>query len=524
MIKLKKQVENKPAEPSLEKKSFDRSERRNLQILNLFRLLVGMFFFLLANSSIFRAFYPSDQQHHLMMMVSVFYLVCSIIVFIISYLSNRDDASLISKFTFIIDLFVMTYVIYASNGINYGLAILPVLVIGSSAILFERTLYILLMPVLASVLLWGLPVMIDFDGGSSTQYAAKLFYTLAYFLIALLGARQSSSHSRVLKLYRTQRKTISGLGSLNQIIIEKLSSGVVIYKKDYVVLDANQTAKDLLSIRKGKKIDKQTIDLLKSGKQTHVYQTEQGNTLYLRPIEIDPDENFNLLFIEDSSFLKKAAQQISLASLGQMSSSIAHEIRNPLASINTAAELLQESEGLAEEDKQIAQIITNNVKRANSIIEDILQISRRSSAKPQKLLLKALLKEVKQDAVTQIKVDPEHIIINNFDSTTKVNFDPNHIKQILWNLTSNALRHGEDGKLTIEAKDHHLDFMNRGKPFDQHKTKNLFEPFFTTHNRGTGLGLYVCRELCHDNHAKLTYLYDEPHHVFRLTFNLSNKV
>lgn len=511
----------KPLEP---KKQLDRSERRNLQILNLFRLLVGVFFFLVANSNVFGALYPSEQRHHLMMLVSVFYLVCSIIVFAISYLASRDDATRISKFTFVIDLFVMTYMIYASNGISYGLAILPVLVIGSSAILFERTMHILIMPILAALLLWGLPAVIDFGGATTAQYSGKILYTLAYFLIALLGARQSSSHNYTLKLYRAQRKTISGLGSLNQVIIEKLSSGVVIYKKNYSIIDVNQTAKDLLAIKKGGKFDAKVIKLLKTGKQNHVFQTEHGNTLYLRPIEIDPDENFNLLFIEDSSFLNKAAQQISLASLGQMSSSIAHEIRNPLASINTAAELLQESSGLAEEDKQITQIITNNVKRANSIIEDILQLSKRSTAKPKKLLLKALLEEAKSDAVMQTQAMPEHIVIELADGKTQINFDPNHIKQILWNLTSNALRHGKDGKLIVKAEGNHIDFMNRGEAFDQHTGKNIFEPFFTTHNRGTGLGLYVCRELCHDNHAKLTYLYDEPYHVFRLTFNLSNKV
>jgi two-component system sensor histidine kinase PilS (NtrC family) len=241
--------------------------------------------------------------------------------------------------------------------------------------------------------------------------------------------------------------------------------------------------------------------------------------LYIRKASVTEEQNFGVLFIEDSSFLKKAAQQLNLASLGKLSSSIAHEIRNPLAAISTAAELLVESPDLKGQDKQISEIIVNQTRRANHIIEDILQMSRRKTANPQELNISEQLREVKQQLIDEVSVDSKNVQIIAAKTAT-ISFDPDHFKQVIWNLASNALKHGENNELTMVVHDNVLDFKNQGSAFDDKKIQNLFEPFFTTHNRGTGLGLHICRQLCHDNHATLDYLYINGQHVFRLEFNL----
>ncbi len=506
---------------SNDQQQFKRLERRNLQILNLFRLFVALFYFALLNNDNISSHYNTDTLHHLTSPTVIFYLVCAALVAIISYVSNQVDATKVSKFTLFIDSFVMIYLAYSTNGISQGMAILPVLVVGSSSILYRRASNILLAPSLASILLWTMPDWIDFPALVDITQSSKLLHILAYFVIALLGIRQSMSYTKTLAMYRAQRKTISGLENLNQIIIEKLSQGVVIYQQDHVIVHANQNGKELLNLEDRIFLPDSVINALKKGQDGHIYQNSQGITLYLRPALISEEHNLHLLFVEDSSFLKKAAQQLNLASLGKMSSSIAHEIRNPLAAINTASELLMESPDLKKQDKEISQIIVNNVNRANAIIEDVLQMSRRPTAKPKDLLIKALLEEVKSDLVIQKIAGIQQIEIELDQVNKTINFDPNHIKQVLWNLASNAIKHGEDGLIKIRVKDQHIDFMNKGQPFDEEKENNLFEPFYTTHSRGTGLGLHICRELCHDNHAKLNYLYDEPYHLFRLTFNLS---
>lgn len=504
-----------------DKIKFHKLERRNLQILNLFRLFVALYFFALAHNSSFNSFQEVATFHHNVNLTVAFYIVCALMVAVISYVSSQVDATRISKFTLFVDLFVMIYMAYATNGISQGLAILPVLVIGSSSILYRRAANILLAPTLASILLLTMPSLVSFTNLDDITQSSKLLHILAYFVIALLGIRQSMSYTSTLSMYRAQSKTISGLENLNQIIIEKLSQGVIIYQNDHVIVHANQTAKELLNIDDDIFLPQDVIEVIENNADGQVYQNADNNNLYLRPALIDEEQNIHLLFIEDSSFLKKAAQQLNLASLGKMSSSIAHEIRNPLAAINTASELLIESPDLNEQDKEISQIIVNNVLRANSIIEDILQMSRRSTSEAKDLLIKALLEEIKSDMVMQKQATITEIEIALDDTEKTINFDPKHIKQVLWNLTTNALKHGEDGILKIKVKDQHIDFMNKGQAFEEDKVNNLFEPFFTTHSRGTGLGLHICRELCHDNHAKLNYLYDEPYHMFRLTFNLS---
>ena len=428
-----------------DKDKFNRMERRNLQILNLFRLFVALFFFALAHNNSFNSFYDISTFHANVNITVAFYFVCALMVAIISYVSSQVDATRISKFTLFIDLFVMIFMAYATNGISQGLAILPVLVIGSSSILYRRPANILLAPTLATLLLWLMPTWIEFQHLDDISQASKLLHNLAYFVIALLGIRQSMSYTSTLSMYQAQRKTISGLENLNQIIIEKLSQGVVIYQNDNVIVHANQAAKELLELNGGIFLPSDVIEVIENNADGQVYQNPNGNNLYLRPALIDETQNIHLLFIEDSSFLKKAAQQLNLASLGKMSSSIAHEIRNPLAAINTASELLLESPDLNEQDKEISQIIVNNVLRANSIIEDVLQMSTRSTADPKDLLIKALLEEVKSDMVMQKQASITQVEIE-LDNTDKIiNFDPMHIKQVLWNLTSNALKHGEDG-------------------------------------------------------------------------------
>jgi two-component system sensor histidine kinase PilS (NtrC family) len=320
-------------------------------------------------------------------------------------------------------------------------------------------------------------------------------------------------------MYRSQRKTISGLEDMNQIIIEKLTNGVIVFQQDHVILHANESAKKLLGIDEIIFFPDEILQYIKSDKDGMVYHANNGMDLYIRKASVTEEQNFGVLFIEDSSFLKKAAQQLNLASLGKLSSSIAHEIRNPLAAISTAAELLVESPDLKGQDKQISEIIVNQTRRANHIIEDILQMSRRKTANPQELNISEQLREVKQQLIDEVSVDSKNVQIIAAKTAT-ISFDPDHFKQVIWNLASNALKHGENNELTMVVHDNVLDFKNQGSAFDDKKIQNLFEPFFTTHNRGTGLGLHICRQLCHDNHATLDYLYINGQHVFRLEFNL----
>jgi two-component system sensor histidine kinase PilS (NtrC family) len=494
-------------------------EQKNLRYLNLFRLFTSLFFFMLLHNEWAANFYPTTQFHHLTRDLVDVYLILSIAIMLITYVSQQDNVIKVSKLTLFLDLVVLIYLAYATNGFSQGIAVLPVLAIGSAAILYRRPLYILLAPTSAALLLWLLPLWFDFSNQETVTNSSKLLHALGYYVIALLGIRQSISYTSTLQMYKSQRKTISGLENMNQVIIEKLSNGVIVYQNDHVILHANAAAKKLLGMDDIIFFPDEIATYINSGKEGAVYNAPNGMDLYLRKASVTEEKNFGVLFIEDSSFLKKAAQQLNLASLGKLSSSIAHEIRNPLAAISTAAELLVESPDLKDQDKQISEIIVNQTRRANHIIEDILEMSKRRTATPQTLDIYEYLDQAKQQLIDQGLAENKQIqLIINKGIT--IEFDPDHFKQVLWNLTSNAIKHGTDNELQVIARDQTIEFRNNGEAFDEKKIQNLFEPFFTTHNRGTGLGLHICRQLCHDNHATLDYFHLNNQHVFRLEFNL----
>jgi len=495
-------------------------EKKNLRYLNLFRFFASLFFFMLLNNQWVADFYPATEFHPATGDLVDIYLLLSIALMIITYVSQHDVVIKVSKLTLFIDLIVLIFMAYATNGFSQGIAVLPVLAIGSAAILYRKPVYILLAPTSASILLWLFPLAFDFSHQEVVSDSSKLLHALGYYIIALLGLRQSISYTSTLQMYTSQRKTISGLENMNQTIIEKLSNGVIVYQNDHVILHANESAKKLLGMDDIIFFPEEIETYINSGKEGAVYKAPNGLDLYLRLASVTEEKNFGVLFIEDSSFLKKAAQQLNLASLGKLSSSIAHEIRNPLAAISTAAELLTESPDLKDQDKQISEIIVNQTRRANHIIEDILEMSKRRTAQPQSLNLAEQLSITKQQLIDQDLATNKQVQIIAAKNI-QIEFDPEHFKQVAWNLASNAIKHGHDNEVQIIVREQTIEFRNSGEAFDENKVQNLFEPFFTTHNRGTGLGLHICRQLCHDNHATLDYLHINNQHIFRIEFNLA---
>jgi two-component system sensor histidine kinase PilS (NtrC family) len=218
-----------------------------------------------------------------------------------------------------------------------------------------------------------------------------------------------------------------------------------------------------------------------------------------------------LIFLEDLSALAQQAQQLKLASLGRLTASIAHEVRNPLGAISHAAQLLAENKALSAKDVRLIEIINAQSHRVNEIIENVLQLSRRESSHIQVLMLKPWLAgfvyELKQsypEAEIELDVQPADM---------RVRVDPLHLRQILYNLCQNGLRYSkaQTGKASLMLRGRMfdstpvLDTMDYGPGIPPDKVEQIFEPFFTTEPHGTGLGLYISRELCEGNQARLSY-------------------
>lgn len=244
-------------------------------------------------------------------------------------------------------------------------------------------------------------------------------------------------------------------------------------------------------------------------------RTPESKTLLPKIISIGHDfDTETLLFVEDFTPVTEAAQTLKLNSLGKLTASIAHEIRNPLTAISHAAQLLEDTAADPAELGTLRDIVINNTHRVNEIIENILQLSRREGPKKEPLdlleWLRLFLHEYEQGqanegCVTLLAEAPVGVI----------EFDPGNLRRVLTNLLDNGIRHaGEQTgsfRVTLSlAEDRvrnkiHMDVIDQGAGVPEDLRERLFEPFFTTSSQGSGLGLYLCRELCDSNGAILTY-------------------
>lgn len=332
------------------------------------------------------------------------------------------------------------------------------------------------------------------------------------------------------------------VAELNQGIIRHLQNGVIVTDTSGQIQLINDTAREWLgtpNAASGSMLDQVSRPLAKALER---WLHEGGNEAFpFRPAEHRPEliPRFTrlsgrqaantLILLEDSEQTATQLQQIKLAALGRLTAGIAHEIRNPLTSISHAAQLLEESTSTNTSDRRLAQIVHDNVKRANRIISDVLDLARRDRVKPERLVLVSWLEAFREEFLRGVdgpapewhqQVEPADLMVL---------FDAHQLRQVLWNLCANACQHGvhpgETPRIELRAgqETHHLrpflEVRDSGPGIAPDSAFRLFEPFFTTRAKGTGLGLYLARELCEANRAHLQYLPTTGSGCcFRLTF------
>ena len=236
-----------------------------------------------------------------------------------------------------------------------------------------------------------------------------------------------------------------------------------------------------------------------------------------------------LIFLEDTSLLAERVQQSKLAALGRLSASIAHEIRNPVGAMSHAGQLLAESPRIGPDERRLTDIIHNNSERVSTIINNVLQLSRRDATKPARLMLGDWLEEFVSEFSETMQIPTARIGLYEEADDLEVRFDPSQLRQVVWNLCDNAVKYGEarDG-ISVEIRlsrinpsfRPYLEVSDRGPGIDIEAADRIFEPFFTGRKGGTGLGLFIARELCQLNRAILLY---EPRtgsgSTFRVVFS-----
>jgi two-component system, NtrC family, sensor histidine kinase PilS len=245
-----------------------------------------------------------------------------------------------------------------------------------------------------------------------------------------------------------------------------------------------------------------------------------GRDLRLRPLDSHVGEELSVMLVEDTTRAREQAQQLKLAALGRLTANIAHEIRNPLAAISHAAELLRE-EKRVDDRERLTRIIHDNSRRLDRLVSDVLQINRRDRVSAAPLRLQPWLGGFIGEFVANESLPPERFELETRRESW-IEFDREHLHQVMWNLLKNAARYARPEAKSVRvvldgyADRVELSVIDNGPGVPAPIQGQLFEPFFTTDSKGTGLGLYLARELCAANGATLDYVNDVPGAHFRI--------
>ncbi|MFK7731806.1 MAG: PAS domain-containing sensor histidine kinase [Pseudomonadales bacterium] len=464
------------------------------------------------------------------------YFLLSVIAHFYAGLKQQSLSNLeLFCYFFLVDIGALTLIAYASGGLSTGLSLIMTLTVACGGIFFRDKLALLVAALASIATLLNVSYLVNLGVVENNLLVNAGVQGAIFFatvlLVQLLVERIESSQ----RLATERARELAHSEYLNQLIVRRMQTGVLVVDRSHDLHSANDSALSMLNLSNN---DKQLPEpLLKS-----MTQWQQRPDVRTRPFRIrkagallqsefmplaEQDEGQVLIFLEDTSRTRQQAQQIKLASLGRLTASIAHEIRNPLGAISHAAQLLNESENISDEDRRLCDIVTSHSSRMNRIVENVLQLSRRRASKPERFELNAWLKGFV--AQMQQSYPDSEIALSDNANTIKVAFDPSHLDQVLSNVCSNGLRYSEKrigvqririfANANVTDKLPIIDIEDDGDGVPTEHIDQLFEPFHTSEASGTGLGLFIARELCEANQSRLDYLPTrEGKSCFRITF------
>jgi two-component system sensor histidine kinase PilS (NtrC family) len=446
----------------------------------------------------------------------------------------------------IVDIVAITAMIHASGGIASGLGGLLIVFIGASSLVLPLQVPAVLAAI-ATFAILGEQVFTQVAGLTPGPNYPAAGLLSGIILAVALGARPLANRIQASEALARQRGVdLKNLSELNEYIVQHLRESIIVVDRDDCVRLNNNSAAELLGID----VSMQSLPLLGIappladyvsrwrkdpllGSHSEFTQASNGAsgriTAHLAPLGRDGNRDGPILvFLEDASELNARVQQSKLASLGRLSASIAHEIRNPVGAMSHAAQLLAESPGLADDDVRLTEIIQTHSSRVSHIIENVLQLSRRESSRPERLDLAPWLDDFVAEFSRTLELQEGELSVAAVEHGTFARMDRSHLRQVLWNLCDNAVKYAsETGGILVEIRAGrlegqgrpYLEVLDHGLGVDSSIAERIFEPFYTERQGGTGLGLYISRELCELNRATLIYL-DRPGggSIFRIVF------
>ena len=509
---------------------------RPLRLLAVYRLLVSVTLMLGALSG-YESVLLAAEQPVLFQQVAVAYSLFALVLLILSLQVERHFLFQVCFHT-LSDILLLGLLIYSVGLEDNGLRPLMIVAVAGGSVMVGTRLAALFAAVASLTLLFQHLLQYLQFGHTTIGYTQVGLLGLVIFVAAITASLLAARARENAALAEERGIDLANQQTLNGHIVQRLHDGALVVDGDDRIRLINKAGWELLgrpshgSEPELGRLCRSLHDTLRAWRKSGTVGKEPIRT-GAEAIEVRPrfiplgERGGTLIFLEDMAELRAEVQRAKLVSLGKLTASIAHEIRNPLSAMSHAAQLLEEAE-LTDADRRLLKIIRNQGRRLNDIIENVLRMSRRGKSVRETFLLRAWLQELLQELSMQHELQGVVLDTEAVDGRLLVDFDPGQLRQVINNLLRNAAEHAgsADAAPAVRLAAGYdaggrpwLEVADNGAGVAAGDADHLFEPFFTTAGRGTGLGLYLCRELCESNEARISLRTRAPAGAcFRITF------
>jgi two-component system sensor histidine kinase PilS (NtrC family) len=444
------------------------------------------------------------------------------------------------------DLITIILLQHASGGIDSAIGGLLVISIGTLALLVPLDRALLMASVATFALLGEQSLALARGISDSAGFGATGILAAVIFVITGVVQLLRKQILEIQALAAQRGVDLQNLVELNEYIIQHLRESIVVVDRENKIRLLNESGAGLLGIRTDangqrlgnlapaleERLERWREGIESNNESTFVLESDQNATKiepHFARLGADRREGV-VIFLEDTSLIFERVQQTKLAALGRLSASIAHEIRNPLGALSHAGQLLAESENVGDDVKRLTDIIRVNSQRVSRIVDSVLSLSKSDKTRPQKIKLKQWLEDFANEFTRTQELYEGTIALRKDSKELEAEMDRTHLHQVLWNLCDNAVKYASEsaGAISVElfcgeletSGRPYLDVIDSGAGIDAEMADHIFEPFYTAQPGGTGLGLYISRELCERNGATLRYIpRPEGGSVFRIVFS-----
>ena len=498
--------------------------RRVVAYFNIYRMIISLLLAIAHFGGLL------DAEVHGISAVLANVVLIAYLVFAVTHLfsTRRKKVNLfiLATYSLFLDVLFLSLLVVAFSSIEGGLGLLLVFTSAVSAVLLPLRIALLLSSIASLTMIatsiWshGIPF-----SDAPFMVLAALFGVTA--MVSAVIANQLAYWARDYRLIaERQKETLSELEQVNELIIRRMKSGVIVVDEEGMIGVMNESAWFLMG---SPPVRHRSLHSLSPRLEQSLNEWKKDTTTDPGPVVLEPSQaqvlptfvalpgrvGFGaMIFMTDNRVVARRAVELSVNSLAKLSGSIAHEIRNPLAALNHASQLLEESPQIRLPEMRLINIIQNHAKRMNGIIENILQLSRREQSRPELVPLHTYLPEFANEfeaSHTNRQLDFESAID---PEETYVLYDKSQLSQCLWKLLDNAVDHASRGRSDPKvrlalSRDQESGFCvitvaDNGPGINQAQLSKIFEPFYTTRKEGSGLGLYIAKQLCEANQAELT--------------------